>query len=66
MDNTVDTRRWCMMDGWMDGSLTTSPASNGHIEVIQDSIMIIMCMNRLIEMMLIAVSRFSTSLVVRD
>ena len=22
-------------DGWMDGSLTTSPASNGHIEVIE-------------------------------
>ena len=24
-----------MMDGWMDGSLTTSPASNGHIEVMK-------------------------------
>ena len=28
--------RLMRMDGWMDGCITTSLASNGHIEVIHD------------------------------
>jgi len=28
------------MDGWMDGGLTTSPASDGHIEVMYDEMIL--------------------------